>query len=253
MLIPEPELASRVRADERLVALGLAASRDEAQRLVLAGLVLDGTRRVDKAGEQVAADALLSVRARRRFVSRGGEKLDAALEHFAIDVREAVCLDAGCSTGGFTDCLLQRGAARVYAVDVGYGQFAWALRRDPRVVLMERTNVRSLDASPLAAPPNVIVADLSFVSLAGVLPHLVAIAAPSGCDFVLLVKPQFEVASAQTERGIVVDEESRQSALRGVETAAAGLGLELLGSMQSPLRGADGNVEYLLAARSGRS
>ena len=161
----EPELASRVRADDRLVALGLAASREEAARLVLAGLVLDGTRRIDKAGEQVAADAPLTVRARGRFVSRGGDKLDAALERFAIDVRGAVCLDAGCSTGGFTDCLLQRGAARVYAVDVGYGQFAWSLRTDPRVVLMERTNVRSVDPAALDPRPTLVVADLSFVSL----------------------------------------------------------------------------------------
>jgi len=212
--------------------------------------VLEGTRRVDKAGEAVAADATLSLRARGRFVSRGGDKLDAALERFSIDVHDAVCLDAGCSTGGFTDCLLQRGAARVYAVDVGYGQFAWSLRTDARVVLMERTNIRSVDAAALDPRPSVIVADLSFVSLGGIVPSLVALAAPGRADFVLLVKPQFEVASADTERGIVVSAEVRARALAKVEEAVRRCGLEVAGTMESPIRGAEGNVELLLHARS---
>jgi len=215
---------------------------------VLAGLVLDGTRRVDKAGEPVAADAGLSLRARGRFVSRGGDKLDAALERFQIDVRGSVCVDAGCSTGGFTDCLLQRGAARVYAVDVGYGQFAWSLRTDPRVVLMERTNVRSVDPASLNPPPTVVVADLSFVSLGSILPSLVPLASAAGSSFVLLVKPQFEVDGARTERGVVTSEEVRAAALAKVEAAVRRCGLQVAGTMESPLRGAEGNVEYLLAA-----
>ncbi|HXC51582.1 MAG TPA: TlyA family RNA methyltransferase [Candidatus Limnocylindrales bacterium] len=244
---PERSLASRVRADDRLVALGLADTRAEAARLVLAGLVLEGTRRIDKAGEQVAIDAALTVRARGRFVSRGGDKLDAALEHFRIDVEGAICLDAGCSTGGFTDCLLQRGAARVYAVDVGYGQFAWSLRGDPRVVLMERTNVRSIDPALLEPRPNIVVADLSFVSLAAILPSLIALAAPAA-RFVLLVKPQFEVAATDTDRGVVVSEEVRLRALESAVEAARKAGLHVIGTIESPLRGAQGNVEYLLAA-----
>jgi 23S rRNA (cytidine1920-2'-O)/16S rRNA (cytidine1409-2'-O)-methyltransferase len=215
---------------------------------VLAGLVLEGTRRIDKPGDAVAADAALTVRARKRFVSRGGDKLDAALARFAVDVGGAACLDAGCSTGGFTDCLLRRGAARVYAVDVGYGQFAWSLRQDPRVVLMERTNVRSLDASSLDPRPSVVVADLSFTSLAGILPGLAALADPAGARFVLLVKPQFEVAPAETERGVVVSAEARAKALVRIEDTVQGLGLDVEGTMESPLRGADGNVEFLLVA-----
>ena len=245
----EPNLATRRRADQRLVELGLAASQEEAGRLVLAGLVLEGTRRVEKAGEQVAADADLRVRSRKRFVSRGGEKLDAALEGFSIDAAGRVCLDAGCSTGGFTDCLLQRGANRVYAVDVGYGQFAWSLRTDDRVVLMERTNIRSVDSANLVPPPTLLVADLSFVSLAAVLPSVVALAPPVPCDFVVLVKPQFEVAGADTERGVVLRPELRTQALAKVGAAALDCGLEVLSTMESPLHGADGNVEFLLHAR----
>lgn len=214
----------------------------------MAGLVLDGTRRVDKAAEKVAADAPLSVRGRSRFVSRGGEKLEAALAAFGVDVSGAACLDAGCSSGGFTDCLLQRGAARVYAVDVGYGQFAWSLRSDARVVLMERTNVRAVDPASLVPRPSVVVADLSFVSLAPVIPALVALAGDEA-TFVLLVKPQFEVAPGETERGVVVDPEVRERAVAKVVQAALEAGLDVVGTMESPLRGAEGNVEYLLVAR----
>jgi 23S rRNA (cytidine1920-2'-O)/16S rRNA (cytidine1409-2'-O)-methyltransferase len=233
------------------VALGLAPSRAEAAKLILAGLVLDGTERIDKAGQLVAHDAALRVRERSRFVSRGGEKLEGALEGFAIDVTGAVCLDAGCSTGGFTDCLLQRGAARVYAVDVGYGQFAWPLRSDARVVLMERTNLRAIDPAALDPRPGLVVADLSFVSLASILPSLIALASPSGADFVLLVKPQFEVAAADTDHGVVVSEEVRHGALARVQSAVRECGLEMLATMESPIRGAEGNVEYLLYARRG--
>lgn len=228
--------------------LELAETREEAARLILAGLVLEGTRPVEKAGEKVAADGVLSLRRRGRFVSRGGEKLDAALKGFPVDVRDLVCLDAGCSTGGFTDCLLQRGAARVYAVDVGYGQFAWSLRTDPRVVLMERTNIRQVDARGLDPRPTLIVADLSFVSLSSILPSLVVLAAPQGAEFILLVKPQFEVDSSETERGVVVREEIRARALVKAEEAVRRCGLEVLATMESPLHGAQGNVEYLLRA-----
>lgn len=241
---------TRVRADDRVVALGFATTRADAARLILAGLVLEGTRRVDKAGELVDADAALGVREKSRFVSRGGDKLDAALEGFGLDVAGAVCLDAGCSTGGFTDCLLQRGAAKVYAVDVGYGQFAWSLRQDARVVLMERTNVRSIDPASLDPRPDLVVADLSFVSLASILPSLIRLASPSGAGFVLLAKPQFEVAATDTDHGVVVSQEVREAALAGVQQAVREARLDLLATMESPLRGAEGNVEYLLYARA---
>jgi 23S rRNA (cytidine1920-2'-O)/16S rRNA (cytidine1409-2'-O)-methyltransferase len=236
-----------VRADDRLVALGLAGSRAEAARLVLAGLVHEGTRRIDKAGQAVHAAAPLRVRPRPRFVSRGGDKLEAALAAFGVEVDGVVALDAGCSTGGFTDCLLQRGASRVYAIDVGYGQFAWSLRQDPRVVLMERTNLRSVAAADLDQRPSLVVADLSFVSLRSMLPVLVALAA-AGATFVLLVKPQFEVSRDRLERGVVQEESARVEALQGVEAAAVEAGLEVRGSLESPLHGADGNVEFLLVA-----
>jgi len=195
----------------------------------------------------VAAGAALSVRERARFVSRGGTKLDAALERFGVDVQGATCLDAGCSTGGFTHCLLERGAARVYAVDVGYGQFAWELRRDPRVVLMERTNIRSVDPQSLSPAPSIVVADLSFVSLRSVMPFLAALAAPGGA-LIMLVKPQFEVEARHLENGIVRSEEARRQALADVEASAAACGLQVRGSIPSPIQGAEGNVEYLLAA-----
>ncbi len=239
---------SRLRADDRLVELELAASRDEAARLILAGLVKIGSERIVKAGQLVASDADLAVRDRARFVSRGGTKLEAALDRFDVTCRGVTALDAGCSTGGFTHCLLERGAARVYAVDVGYGQFAWKLRVDPRVVLMERTNIRSVAAATLAPRPSLVVADLSFVSLRSVLGVLLDLAAPAA-TFVLLVKPQFEVAPEKLERGVVVSAEVRAQALAGVEADVVGNGLVVAGVVESPIRGADGNVEYLLVAR----
>jgi len=239
---------SRLRADDRLIEMGAATSREEAARLILAGLVSAGSERIDKPGQLVASDAGLAVRERSRFVSRGGLKLEAALEHFRVACDGVVALDAGCSSGGFTDCLLSRGASRVYAVDVGYGQFAWKLRNDPRVVLMERTNIRSVRREMLDPRPSLVVADLSFVSLRGIVEVLAALAAPQA-TFVLLVKPQFEVDPDKLERGIVVDAEERAAALGGVRSAATACGLEIIGTMESPLRGADGNVEFLLVAR----
>lgn len=209
-----------------------------------------GSERIDKPGQAVPLDAALAVRERARYVSRGGAKLEAALDRFGIACDGVVALDAGCSSGGFTDCLLSRGAARVYAIDVGYGQFAWGLRNDPRVVLSERTNIRAVAPEALDPPPALIVADLSFVSLRTVVDVLAALAAPAA-TFVLLVKPQFEVGADRLARGIVVREEDRAEAVAGVQNAAAAAGLEVVGTMESPLRGADGNVEFLLVARRG--
>ena len=223
---------------------GLAPTRQRAQALIAAGEVLVDERVVDKAGTTVRPDAAVRVRAEvLPFVSRGGLKLEAALAAFGVPVEGRVCADLGASTGGFTDCLLQRGAARVVAVDVGYGQLAWKLRSDPRVTVLERTNVRHLVALP--EPCSLLVGDLSFISLALVMP---AIARFAPEDAVLLVKPQFEVGPQHVGKGgLVRDEEARRRALDGVVAAATAAGFTLRGSMESPVPGAKaGNVEWLV-------
>ena len=184
-------------------------------------------------------------------MSRGGEKLDAALEHFGIDVSGRRCLDAGVSTGGFTDCLLQRGAANVVAVDIGYGQLHERLRGDGRVDLRERTNVRDLDAAAIGGAADVVVADLSFISLRTVAPALLACAAP-GAEVVVLVKPQFEAGRSEASkgRGVIRDPVVHQRVLDEVANALSGLGAAIIGTMQSPITGADGNVEFLVYARA---
>jgi 23S rRNA (cytidine1920-2'-O)/16S rRNA (cytidine1409-2'-O)-methyltransferase len=240
------ELKAKARVDDLLVARGLAATRDEAARIVMAGDVSVRGRRIEKPGEQVPADVELRVRAAAKHVSRGGGKLEAALDGFGIDVVERVCLDAGCSTGGFTDCLLQRGAKQVYAVDVGYGQIAWALRNHPRVVLFERTNIRSLRRTDLVPPPTLVVADLSFVSLCSVLPALVELCARPG-ELVVLVKPQFELPRASVTGGVVKDPALRARAVEEVAAAARRLGLAVRGPIESPVPGAEGNRELFLA------
>jgi 23S rRNA (cytidine1920-2'-O)/16S rRNA (cytidine1409-2'-O)-methyltransferase len=197
------------------------------------------------------ADALELVGAPRRFVSRGGEKLDAALDRFAIDASDRTGLDAGASTGGFTDCLLRRGAAHVVALDVGYGQLAWSLRTDDRVTVLERTNVRALTPAHLPYAPDLVVADLSFISLRLAVPPLADVAAPAA-DLVLLVKPQFEADPADVGRGGVVrDPRVWRDAVEDVATTCADAGVAPLGVMASPLRGPAGNVEFLLHARAG--
>ena len=233
---------------------GLAATQAEAGALLLAGQVRvgegDGARRDRRPGDLVAADIPLEPVARPRFVSRGGEKLDAALEAFGIDASERVCLDVGASTGGFTDCLLRRGAARVYALDVGRGQLAESLRRDPRVVSLERTHAARLDpssAEPLSLPEPVSLAviDVSFISLTRVLRGVVAQLAPGG-EVVPLVKPQFEASPADAPKGVVRDERVRRETVELVRRHAQSLGLEARGEIESPLAGRQGNREYLL-------
>jgi 23S rRNA (cytidine1920-2'-O)/16S rRNA (cytidine1409-2'-O)-methyltransferase len=212
--------------------------------------VLVGGAPADKPARMVAPDEALAVEGPpRRFVSRGGEKLDAALEAFAVEVAGRSVLDAGASTGGFTDCCLQRGAATVVAVDVGYGQLAERVRRDPRVQVRERVNVRALRAGDVDPPPEVVVADLSFISLRTVAPALVGVAAP-GADLVWLVKPQFEAgrAAVAAGKGVVRDPELWAGALVDVGASLEGLGATIMSAMPSPLRGADGNVEFLLHA-----
>lgn len=234
------------RLDHLMVARGLAQSRDAAVRMILAGEVTVGGTVVDKPAKSIPADAVIHVRhANTRFVGRGGEKLDAALEAGSINPQGLICLDVGCSTGGFTDCLLQRGAARVYAVDVGYGQFAWRLRQDPRVVLHERTNIRYIDASTIPEPVSLVVIDVSFISLKKVLPPLVPFLHP-GAILIALVKPQFEVGKGQVGRGGVVrDDVQRQTVLQNIIGFTQDLGFQVRTTMDSPLKGKKGNREML--------
>ncbi|HEY76164.1 MAG TPA: TlyA family RNA methyltransferase [Thermoflexia bacterium] len=231
------------RLDRLLVERGLAESRARAQRLIMAGEVRVAGEVVDKPGRQVPVDAPVEVVARPRFVSRGGEKLEAALDRFGLDVRGWVVADVGASTGGFTDCLLQRGAARVYAIDVGYGQLAWRLRNDPRVVVMERTNARYLERLP--EPVDLVTIDVSFISLGLIFPRAVGWLKPGG-QVVALIKPQFEAGRREVGKGGVVrDPAIHRAVLERVLTIAADLGLGLRGLMPSPLLGPAGNVEFL--------
>ncbi|HSB20337.1 MAG TPA: TlyA family RNA methyltransferase [Anaeromyxobacteraceae bacterium] len=240
------------RADLLLVERGLAASRAQAQALVLAGAVVAGERRVDKPGQLLDPGLPLRVKegaAPQRYVSRGALKLERALEAFPVDPAGKACADLGASTGGFTDLLLQRGAARVYALDVGYGQLHPRLRGDPRVVVRERENVRHLTAASLGEPVDLVTADLSFISLRLVLPAVKDVLR-SGGQAVLLVKPQFEVGKGEVGKGGVVrDEGRRRSALEGIEEAARQLGFEVLGHAESPIAGPAGNREWLLVLR----
>jgi 23S rRNA (cytidine1920-2'-O)/16S rRNA (cytidine1409-2'-O)-methyltransferase len=243
---------ARRRLDAELVRRGMAATRTEAQAAVREGKVTVSGRLAEKPSTLVdAADPVELAAPPRRFVSRGGEKLDAALDRFGVDPSGRSCLDAGASTGGFTDCLLQRGAGHVVAMDVGYGQLAWSLRSDPRVTVLERTNVRELTPAHLPYAPDLVVADLSFISLRLALPALAAVAA-DGADLILLVKPQFEAGRDDVGRGGVVrDDAVWRRVIGDVVAACQDAGAEVLGVMASPLPGPAGNVEFPLHARRG--
>ena len=243
-------MTPRSRLDVLLVERGLAPTRAKAQAMILAGLVQVSGRRVEKAGEPVARDAELVVSGPPHpYVSRGGVKLAAALDRFAIDPSGRVCLDVGASTGGFTDCLLQRGAARVYAVDVGHGQLDAKLRGDPRVVVRERINARSLSEAHVPEKVDLAVVDVSFISLRLILPPVVARVKGGGL-VVVLVKPQFEAGRREVPRGGVVrSEQTRLRVLAEIEAVGRGLQMEVLGALESPIRGARGNAELLLGFR----
>ncbi len=236
------------RLDQLLVERGLADSRAKAQALVLAGQVLvDGTK-ATKPGHAVPADVRLEVIAPPRYVGRGGLKLEAALDHFQIPVEDKVCLDVGASTGGFTDCLLQHGARRVYAVDVGAGQLDWKLRGDPRVVVREGLNARYLRPEDIGEPVDLAVCDVSFISVTLILPAVQPVLKDTG-DMVILVKPQFEAGRKQVGKGgIVRDEAVRAAACARVEQAVRELEFRT-SVMESPVPGAEGNREFLLYAR----
>ena len=242
---------AKTRLDVALVERGLAETRAAAQRLVMAGLVFSGERRLDKAGQAVAGETPLEVRGQPHpYVSRGGLKLERALDFFSIPVEGRIALDVGSSTGGFTDCLLQRGAAKVYAVDVGTNQLAWKLRTDPRVVSMEKTNIRDITRAEIPDPIELIVCDASFIGLRTALPAALALAAP-GAHLAALIKPQFEVGKGRVGKGGIVRDPALHDEVR--ETISTWLaeqpGWTVLGTTDSPIEGAEGNKEFLIGAQ----
>jgi len=245
-----PASARKARLDTLLVERGLAESRSLAQRLIMAGEVRVDGQVALKPGREVDRQAAVEVATPPRFVSRGGEKLEAALTAFGLEPRQAVCADVGASTGGFTDCLLQHGALRVYALDVGHGILHWSLRQDPRVVVLERTNARYVEALP--EPVDWATIDASFISLRLILPAVVRWLKPEA-ELVALVKPQFEAGRKAVGRGGVVrDPQVHRQVLEAVTGALGPLGLHAWGLIRSPLLGPKGNVEFLLWARPGR-
>ena len=242
-------MANKLRADLLLVAQGLAESRTRAQALILAGNVFAGDRRVAKAGDLIGEDIVLTVKGRDHpWVSRGGVKLDHGLTHFGFDVTGAVALDVGSSTGGFTDVLLTRGAAKVYAIDVGTNQLAWKLRSDDRVIVHEQTNARELTSEIVPEPVDVVVCDASFIALAKVLDKALDLAKP-GAKLVALVKPQFEAGREEVGKGGVVrDADVHRRVCDAAAQWVALKGWEVLGVEPSPITGPEGNVEFLLGA-----
>lgn len=246
MSLPRP---GKERLDKLLVDRGLAQSRERARALILAGEVLVGDRPETKAGAMIAVDAALRLRTPDiPYVSRGGVKLAGALDTLGVDPAGRVCLDVGASTGGFTDVLLRRGAARVYAVDVGYGQLAWSLRSDPRVVVRERVNARELTAEIVPEPVSLVVIDVSFISLSLVLPAITPLCAPEAL-VLAMVKPQFEAGRGATKHGVVKDEGVRDDAIERVRQACRAQGFTLVAGADSVLAGPKGNLEHFLLAR----
>jgi 23S rRNA (cytidine1920-2'-O)/16S rRNA (cytidine1409-2'-O)-methyltransferase len=246
------EGVTKLRADQLLVDRGLAESRAKSQALILAGLVFSGERKIEKAGQALAEDAPLEVRGKDHpWVSRGGIKLAHGLDHFGWDVTGAVALDVGSSTGGFTDVLLQRSAAKVFAVDVGTNQLAWKLRQDPRVVVHEQTNARYLTGEIVTEPIDLVVCDASFISLAKVLDKAIDLAMPSG-RLVALIKPQFEAERHEIGKGGVVrDAAVHERVCRTVADWLVERGWTVVGVTPSPITGPEGNVEFLIGARKG--
>lgn len=243
------------RIDKLLVERGLASSRTKAQALVMAGLVLVGEQRVEKASECFAPEAEIRVKGSddpaARYVGRGALKMEAALREFNINVRGLVCLDVGASTGGFTDCLLQHGAERVVAVDVGHDQIDWRIRNDPRVEVREGVNARYLQEKDFTGRFDLIVMDVSFISATKVLPALIPLLTDHG-QMVILIKPQFEVGRGEVGRGgIVTDQAKRERVVTEVNSAAHELGLNVIGVTQSPITGAEGNAEFLAYYKRG--
>lgn len=239
----------RERIDKLLVERGLVESRTKAQAMVMAGVVLVNEQRVEKPSDQFTEDAQIRIKhaddPTARYVGRGGLKLEAALREFHIDVRGLVCLDVGASTGGFTDCLLQNGAAKVFAIDVGHNQIDWRLRNDPRVEVREGVNARYLEPQDFPVSFDLAVIDVSFISVMKILPSVVQLLQPHA-SLVVLIKPQFEVGRGEVgSGGVVRDDEKRTKAVANVNEFASSLGLKIEKTIESPITGAEGNVEYL--------
>jgi 23S rRNA (cytidine1920-2'-O)/16S rRNA (cytidine1409-2'-O)-methyltransferase len=242
------------RLDKLLVERGLAGSRERARALILAGKVVVDEHRVDKVGVRIDPAAQLRLKGSDlAYVSRGGLKLEKALQRFPVAVAKRIAIDVGASTGGFTDCLLQNGAARIYAVDVGYGQLAWKLRDDDRVVNMERCNIRSLQAENLDPLPSLAVIDASFISLEKVLPSTLPLLTPEA-EIIALIKPQFEVGKGQVGKGgVVKDPQQHQQVIENIQQLAVTLGCRVLGVEESPILGPKGNREFLIYLRKGEA
>ncbi len=248
---------AKQRLDTLLVSLELCTSRQQAQRVIRAGEVRVNDHIIDKPGTEVQLTADIQVKQKSPYVSRGGHKLEKALAEFPIQVQDRICLDGGISTGGFTDCLLQAGAKQIYGIDVGYGQVAWKLRTDPRVILRERTNLRYLQPADLyaeqASMPDLGVIDVSFISLTKILPALWQLLQPPR-EIVLLVKPQFEVGQDRVgKQGVVRDSHAHGDAIAQVWKSASALGWHYAGLTWSPLPGPKGNIEFLLWLQQGES
>ena len=242
----------KVRLDQLIFDRGLTESRERAKTTIMSGLVFVNGQRVDKPGTAVDPEAAIEVRGEALpFVSRGGFKLDKALKVFPVDPAGKLCIDCGASTGGFTDVLLQHGAAKVYAVDVGYGQLAWKLRTDPRVVNLERTNLRYVTREQIPEEPALAVMDVSFISIRLILPALKALLAP-GADLICLIKPQFEAGREEVgKKGVVRDAAVHRRVVAGILDFAAGMGLSPQGLDFSPIRGPEGNIEYICHLKNG--
>ena len=242
------------RIDKLLVEKGLVESREKAKALIMAGQIIVDDKRVDKAGEMVPVDGNIRIRGELMpYVSRGGLKLEEAIRHFNIDVAGRTAIDVGASTGGFTDCLLQNGAAKVYAIDVGYGQMALKVKDDPRVVSIERTNIRNIPEGKIPEKADIAVTDVSFISLTKVLPHILALLKGHG-EIVALIKPQFEVGKGEVGKGgIVKDEKKIESVIESIKTFCIDLGLSVEGVTPSPIRGAKGNREFLIYLKTART
>lgn len=241
---------AKIRLDVALVDGGFAESREKAKRLIMSGIVYVNNQKSDKAGNTVTTDDIIEVRGQTlKYVSRGGLKLEKAMQVFPITLDGFVCADIGASTGGFTDCMLQNGARKVYAVDVGYGQFAWKLRSDERVVNMERTNIRYVTPDDIGEPIDFASIDVSFISLKLVLPAAYNLLSPDG-EIVALIKPQFEAGKGQVgKKGVVRDKTIHFDVIRGVLDFATENGFKLLGLSFSPIKGPEGNIEYLAYIR----
>ncbi len=242
-------MPKKLRLDQLLVVRGLFSSREQAQRAVMAGEIKIGTRIAVKPSQLLAADAAIAVKPTRKYVGRGALKLEKALDHFKIDMQSKVALDIGASTGGFTDCLLQRGTEKVYAVDVGHGQLDWKIRKDPRVIVLEKLNARFLSAAHIPELVDLCVIDVSFISLSLILPNAFELITPSGV-ILALIKPQFELERADIGRGgIVRDPELHQKAQDKIVQFVTRLGHTVSGIVPSAITGADGNQEFFACMR----